>query len=919
MDRFVQVLKRIARVVTVLLGVSGWFSVGAAQAAVSPSPTALTQQIFALSVFAEPLVPMGATSAQDDKALLHAISLYERAHRTTNFTPFSAYLHRDPRSLWAVALWTNEGLIDQAHGYYDFALSDFQKAWRRGRPVQGLPQKALVGYAVANLARLEARFAEEGPLTRLLRSVRGRTLTGPSAALLGSVRQSLWEMQHVPQTAFRCGPMALKAVLTDLYPQRPENTKLCVAPVTRKGLSLVAMQNLARTVGLTYVMARPTRAARFPIPSVVHWRVNHYATLVSFQNGRYAVRDPAFNHRQWFTRRALLHETTAVLIPPAALSQGFVRIGAHQGAQIWGRGGTAGNDLNGTTPYDQKIHPPGQPQKSCKSQTHSCPCPGMAHYSVSAMLVSLSIRDTPWAYTPPWGPKIPITFTYNAYDITQPANFTFGNVGPQWTTNWTSYIEDNPQYPDSYQIFRVFPGGGGEVETATKIVSPGDITYAPEPLTGAQLFKIGLASYKRVLPNGTVQLYNTSNNASAYPRKILLTSITGPRGHTVTLHYDSEFRLTAITDALGQVTTFRYADSQYPLQVTSVTDPFGRTATLTYDSEGRLTSTTDPLGMTSRYTYSGTSTTITALTTPYGTTQFHSAIVGNTRLLTITDPLGHTEKVEYIQGVSSIPFYDAHPPAGMSLFNEFMTYRDTYVWNPDVYAQSPDDFTEATIDHWLHSQVGLTSRVLESIKHPLQHWLWYSYPNQYWSGGVGTLDKPSAIGVQLGDGKTDLTTLNRNSIGHVTERVGPDGHTTFITYAANGIDPITVSQQTPQGAVVVARATYNTQHEPLTATNAAGETTTTAYNAAGQLTSRTDPLGHTTQYVYDSAGYLTSIVNPNGQTEARFTYDAEGRVASYTNAAGTTVDYTYDALNRITGITYPDGTSRTYTYQNLNV
>ncbi|MHB8253962.1 MAG: RHS repeat protein, partial [Acidiferrobacter sp.] len=908
MDRFVR--GRIARAFIILMSVGGLFAIGAAQAAVSSSPTVLTQKISASSVFAEPLVPMGATSVQDDKALLHAIGLYERAHRATDFTPFQAYLRRDPRSPWAVALWTNEGLIDQAHGYYDFALSDFQKAWRRGRRVQGMPQEALVGYAVANLARLEARFADEGALTRLLQSVHGRTLMGPSAALLASVRQSLWEMQHAPQTAFRCGPMALKAVLTDLYPQRPENTKLCVAPVTRKGLSLVAMQALAHTVGLTYVMARPTRAARFPIPSVVHWRVNHYATLVGQAHGRYEVRDPAFNHPQWFTRRALLHETTAVLIPPSALSAGFVQIDARQGGQIWGRGYTYGNDLNATTPHDKKVHPPGQP---CRSPC----CHGMAHYSVSAMLVSLSISDTPLAYTPPLGPKIPITFTYNAYDITQPATFTFGNVGPQWTTNWTSYIEES-QYPYN-DVFRVFPGGGGEVETGTKIIGPGDITYAPEPLTGAQLFKIGLASYKRVLPNGTVQLYSTSNNASAYPRKIFLTSITGPRGHTVTLHYDSQFRLTSITDALGQVTTFRYADSQYPLQVTSVTDPFGRTATLTYDSEGRLTSTTDPLGMTSRYTYSGTSTTITALTTPYGTTQFQGTIVGDMRLLTITDPLGHTEKLEYIQDVSSIPFYDAHPPAGMALFTSNMNNRDTYVWNPDVYAQSPDDFTKATIDHWLHSQVGLTSRVLESIKHPLQHWLWYSYPNQFWVGGVGTLDKPSAIGVQLGDGKTDLTTLNRNSIGHVTERVGPGGHTTFITYAANGIDPITVSQQTPQGAVVVARATYNTQHEPLTATNAAGGTTTTAYNAAGQLTSRTDPLGHTTQYLYDSAGYLTSIVNPNGQTEARLTYDAEGRVASYTNAAGTTVDYTYDALNRITGITYPDGTSRTYTYQNLNV
>ena len=885
--------------------------------AAEPSAAVLAQKLYDMPGFAEPLVPTRPTARSQDEALIRAVRRYSAQKDLGHVAGLQAYLRRYPHSPWTAAIKLNEGLIAETRGYYDRALVDLAQAWRQGRSARGQAARSQADYAVASLARLEARFADKGALARLLRSVRGRGMTGPSAALLAGVREAFWDMQHIPQTAFRCGPMALKAVLTDLYPRRPENTKLCITPVTEKGLSLSAMQKLARTVGLTYVMARPTPQARFPIPAVVHWRVNHYATLVAYRDGRYGVRDPAFNHEQWFTRRALLHETTAVLIPPRALAHGFVPIRARAGARIWGRGYTGGNDLNATTHYDKKVHPPGQPRKHCKARSHSCKCTGLARYSVSAMLVSLSISDTPLAYTPPLGPRVAVTFTYNADDVTQPANFTFGNVGPQWTTNWSSYIEE-PLDPYS-DVFRVFPGGGGETETTAQIVGPDAITYAPEPLTGAQLFKIGPAAFKRVLPNGTVQIYDNAAAVSGYTRRVFLTSITGPRGHTVTLHYDSQFRLTSITDPLGQVTTFRYADPQYPLQVTSVTDPFGRTATLTYDGEGRLTSTTDPLGMTSRYTYSGTGTTITGLTTPYGTTHFQSAIVGDMRLLTVTDPLGHTEKMEYIQGVSSIPFYDAHPPAGMALFTSNMNDRDTYVWNPDVYAQAPSDFTKATIYHWLHSQVGLTSRVLESIKHPLQNWLWYSYPNQFWVGGVGTLDKPSAIGVQLGDGKTDLTTLARNATGHVIERVGPDGHTTFISYAANGIDPITVSQQTPQGPVVVARATYNAQHEPLTTTNAAGETTTYTYNAAGQLTSKTNPLGETTRYVYDASGYLSTIVNANGQPQARFTYDSEGRVASYTNAGGTTVRYTYDALNRLTGITYPDGTTRTYTYQNLNV
>ena len=899
------------------------FLIPIASAAVSPSVAVLVQKIAHTPAFSEPLIPMGATTRTEDDALLHALAVYEHRRRATDFTPFVAYLHRYARSPWAVAIWTNEGLIEQTRGYYDKAIQSLNKAWTAGRQAHGIAQKSLVDYAVANLARLEARFADVGPLTHLVQAVHGRTLIGSSAPLFASALQSLGEMQHEPELGFRCGPMALKSALVFLYPKRPPDVKLCVVPVTRKGMTLTRLQALAHTVGLPYVMARPTAKAHFPIPSILHWRVNHYATLVGHDHGLYKVWDPGFNHAQWFTRRALMYETTAVLVPKSALKHGFAALSAHQGGRIWGRGYTYSNDLNATSRYDKKVHLRGQPQKSCKSQTHSCTCPGMAHYSVSAMLVSLRISDTPLSYTPPKGPPIRVTFTYNEDDVTQPANFTFGNVGPQWATNWTSYIEENNADPYD-NVFRVFPGGGGEQETMVSAVSGSSITYATEPLTGAQLFKIGPAAYKRVLPNGAVQVYSTTNNATTYPRDIFLTSITGPHGNTVTLHYDSQLRLTSITDALGQVTTFQYANSQYPLEITSVTDPFGHTTKLTYDSEGRLTSTTDPLGMTSSYTYQGMTDTITALTTPYGTTQFQSSnqyepYNGDVRTLTVTDPLGHTEKIQYIQGVESIPFYDPNPPSGVPLFTSNMNMRDTYIWDPAVYARYPNDYTKAKIDHWLHSQEGLTSRVLESVKYPLQHWLWYVYPNQFWVGGVGTLDKPSAIAVQLGDGSTSLTTLDRNAIGKVTEQISPDGYKTFSTYAANNVDLLKVQQQTPQGLVTLATYTYNSQHEPLTITNAAGGTTTNTYNAAGQLTSRTDPLGQTTKYVYDSAGYLTSVINPNGQTEANFTYDTDGRVASYTNAAGTTVDYSYDALNRLTGITYPDGTTRTYTYQNLNV
>jgi YD repeat-containing protein len=85
-----------------------------------------------------------------------------------------------------------------------------------------------------------------------------------------------------------------------------------------------------------------------------------------------------------------------------------------------------------------------------------------------------------------------------------------------------------------------------------------------------------------------------------------------------------------------------------------------------------------------------------------------------------------------------------------------------------------------------------------------------------------------------------------------------------LTYAANQIDLLSVTQQTATGAAQIARYTYNGQHRPLAYTDAAGRTTTYTYNAAGQLTSVTNALHQTTSYQYDTLGRLTTIINANG-------------------------------------------------------
>ena len=127
--------------------------------------------------------------------------------------------------------------------------------------------------------------------------------------------------------------------------------------------------------------------------------------------------------------------------------------------------------------------------------------------------------------------------------------------------------------------------------------------------------------YERRLPNGTVEVYALSDGAPSGQRQIFLTELVDPQGQGLQFTWDAYPRLLAITDAVGQVTTFEYADSTDALKVTAVEDPFGRRATFTYNPAGQLASITDVLGLTSSFTY-GENDFATSLTTPYGTTSF---------------------------------------------------------------------------------------------------------------------------------------------------------------------------------------------------------------------------------------------------------------------------------------------------------
>ncbi len=913
-----------------------------------PSP----QEFFRARIFEEPLVPIGGEpSAADNAALATALLGYANRSGPDEFSSLTGFLEGYPKSPWRAALLTGLGLEYYNTAHYSLALEAWANGWSLARDATDARGKAIADRAAGELAFMYARLGMMTELETLLKSVENRVFVGSATEKITGAREGLWSMQNKPEVSFKCGPFALQRILlsNQNLTSSPTNALMEIfnSASTQKGFSLPQVAELSKKVGINYEMAfrgpltpslSPSDGERvaagrvrgdFIIPSVVHWRVGHYAALVRQEGDRYLLEDPTFGNTVWATRQALEAETSGYfLLAPGELPRGWRSVDAKEGATVWGKGTTTESD-----PKPHSCKEPKSGGDSCNSKKCS---KGMAVSSVHLMLVNLNITDTPVGYSPPVGPSVEFTVTYNHRETFQPANFSYSNFGPKWTCDWISYITDHPQSLSADVDYYIMGGG---TRTFTGFTTNTQ-TFAFEQFDQTRLTRTGTNSYEMLSPDGSKKIFGQSNGSVGTSRKVFLTQLVDPFGNAVTLTYDANLRLVAITDAIGQVTTLSYDlfgdDGMY--LVTKVTDPFGRFATFEYDfgfQVIRLVKITDVIGLTSQFVYldlpipGGTNRTdfIRALITPYGTNTFTGGqgggFVNTTRSLETVYADGSRERVEYNQTAGLVP--DSDPPAsvpvGMRTANTFLAGRNTYYWSRTACASSYGDYSKAKIYHWLHAEgLSTTSGILESTKEALEGRIWYGYAGQPLPEFVGASNRPRHIGRVLDDGNTQLSTYAYDGFGHLTNSIDPVGRTLSYLYATNGIDLLEVRQTRAANDELLSRTTYNAQHLPLTSIDASGQTNSFTYNTRGQLLTETNPKGETTAYAYDTNGYLVAVDGPLPGTNdvSTFTYDVVGRTRTKTDVSGYTLTFDHDALDRLIKITHPDSTFEQFIYDRLD-
>jgi YD repeat-containing protein len=110
--------------------------------------------------------------------------------------------------------------------------------------------------------------------------------------------------------------------------------------------------------------------------------------------------------------------------------------------------------------------------------------------------------------------------------------------------------------------------------------------------------------------------------------------------------------------------------------------------------------------------------------------------------------------------------------------------------------------------------------------------------------------------------------------------------------------------------------TYNSDNEPLTHTDANGNTTTYTYDSHGNNTVIEDALGKLTTMTYTSLGQVQTSTDPNNHTTT-YQYDSQGRLTTVTFSDRTTKLASYDSQGDVIKSTDALGHATTYSYSSF--
>lgn len=343
---------------------------------------------------------------------------------------------------------------------------------------------------------------------------------------------------------------------------------------------------------------------------------------------------------------------------------------------------------------------------------------------------------------------------------------------------------------------------------------------------------------------------------------------------------------TAVTDAMGYTTTYRFSTQGY---TRSVIDPVGQM--MVFDRES---------GTNRLLVKRGNATCAFCGDTSNGDSQLTRDENGN--ILTSTDMLGNSISLSYdlrfnkpislIDALGQANFFNYDDKGNLLSATDAKDHKTVLKYDSrGLPVETVDPLGNKT--QLEYDAMGNLIRLIDSLGNTAQ----FGYDS------VGRLVE--AIDAQNRRSKIVYDNLNR-----VVTQINGKDQSTAVRYDAVGN---LLSVTDAEGHSIA--FTYDTMNRVATRTDAAGRSESFEYDLNGNLIKSTDRRGQTTAYTYDDLDRLVTIHYADGNIIG-LRYDTRNRVIRIEDTAGGTQSFQYDVLGRLISETAPNG-SINYQYDAL--
>ncbi|HEX3636282.1 MAG TPA: DUF6531 domain-containing protein, partial [Paraburkholderia sp.] len=429
-----------------------------------------------------------------------------------------------------------------------------------------------------------------------------------------------------------------------------------------------------------------------------------------------------------------------------------------------------------------------------------------------------------------------------------------------------------------------------------------DLT-SPGEYYSARIDAAGSAGMTLSLRDGRIQQFTMINGIYRLAR------LQDRNGNTVMIARDSKTgAITGITSPNGRVLTFTsITGSRGTPLVSRVSDSLNRQVSYRYDSQDRLTEVTDAGGGVCKYGWDSKSRLVT-VTDPEGNVQVTNTYNDNDRVVSqqladnssfgfayglsdgkvtqteVTDRRGSIRSLEFdVNGRVVRNTYPAGQPAQqVQTYTYDATGRVTNFTSTDrLYAYTYDGNGNRTSEADQYGTLG--TRTFDSYSQLLTE----AQPGDA-QRGVAT--------VYTYDPKGNLLTITDRMGNRTTQTNDSQGRPLTVTDALKGVTKFTWT-----GA------------DLTSVTDALNRTTQYTTDAAGRVTAVQDPLGNKTTRTLDALDRTTDVTDALGGI-THFTWDRARHLLSQADPKGVTTRYTYNTIGRPVSKTDPQGRSEIYTW-----